>query len=182
MIYLLSVIPEGFKELDLPDGQSYIDFNCMRWNGESKLDQWKSPNVVWVEDEFTSPKDEVGDFTKFSGGAIALSEKAYQVLKPISGTQAEFLPVNKGDEQWYLLNVLNVQNLMDTARSKFKIYEDGRIGPCTHAYINPPDSNNVGIFLVKGYFPNIFISSNVKDEIEKAGLTGSLIRQYINPE
>ncbi|PUA27287.1 MAG: hypothetical protein B0W54_11840 [Cellvibrio sp. 79] len=181
MMYLLSVISEGFKELDLPDGQSYLDFNCMRWNGESKLNQWKSPNVVWVEDEFTSSQYQEGDFTKFSGGAIALSEKAYNVLKPVMGTQAEFLPVQNENKQWYLLNVLNVQNLMDTSRSKFKIYEDGHIGPCTHAYINPPDSSNIGIFLVKGYFPNIFIISNVKDEIEKAGLTGSLIRQYINP-
>jgi hypothetical protein len=71
---------------------------------------------------------------------------------------------------------------MDTSRSKFKIHEDGHIGHCTHAYINSPNGGNIGIFLIKGYFPNIFISSNIKDEIEKAGLSGSLIRQYINPE
>lgn len=181
MIYLLSVMPEGFKELDLPEGKDYMDFNCMRWNGESKLKQWKSPEVVWVEDEFTSPNDQVADLTKFMGGAIALSEKACEVLQPIVGAQAEFLPVVRGDEQWYLLNVLNVRDLMDKARSKFKIYEDGHIGPCTHAYIREPDDRNNSIFLVKGYFPNIFISVKVKAEIEKAGLTGGLIRDYINP-
>lgn len=179
-MYLLSVIPEGFKELDLPNGQNYLDFNCMRWNGESKLNQWKSPNVVWVEDEFTSSQDQEGDFTKFSGGDIALSEKAYNVLKPAISTQAEFLPVQSENKRWYLLNVLNMQNLMDTSRSKFKIYEDGHIGPCTHAYINNPNDNS-GIFLVKGYLPNIFIDEGIKGAIEKAGLTGSLIRQYINP-
>ena len=99
MIYLLSVMPEGFKELDLPDGQNYLDFNCMRWNGDSKLNQWKSPDVIWVKDEFTSANDEVGDFTKFSGGAITLSEKAYQVLKPIVGAQTEFLPMKTGNEK-----------------------------------------------------------------------------------
>ena len=89
-------MPEGFKELDLPEGRDYMDFNCMRWNGESKLNQWKSPEVVWVEDEFTSPNDQVADLTKFMGGAIALSKKAHQVLQPVIGIQAEFLPVVRG--------------------------------------------------------------------------------------
>lgn len=82
-------MPEGIKELGLPEGKDYIDFNCMRWNGESKLNQWKSPEVVWVEDEFTSPNDQVADLADFTGGAIALSERAYQVLLPIIGTQAD---------------------------------------------------------------------------------------------
>lgn len=181
MIYLLSVMPEGFKELDLPEGKDYMDYNCMRWNGESKLNQWKSPEVVWVEDEFTSPNDQVADLTKFMGGAIALSENAYQVLQPIIGAQAEFLPITRDSEQWYLLNVLNVQDLMDKSRSKYKIYEDGHVGPCTHAYINDPRQTDASIFLVKGYFPNIFINANIKTEIEKAGLTGGLIREYVNP-
>lgn len=182
MIYLLSVMPEGFKELDLHDGKDYIDFNCRRWNGEPKLNQWKSPEVVWLEDEFTSPNDQVADLTKFMGGAIALSEKACEVLQPIVEAQAEFLPVVRGDEQWYLLNVLNVQDLMDKALSKFKIYEDGHIGPCTHAYIQEPDDTDNLIFLVKGYFPNIFISATLKAEIERARLTGGLIREYVNPK
>lgn len=168
--------------MDLKSELDYMDFNCMRWNGEPKLNEWKVPELAWVNDEFSSPQDQIADMTKFLGGAIALSGKAHAVLAPLLGPKAEFLPVECQGEPWYLLNVTNVQPVMDSARSKFKIYEDGHIGPCTHAYINEPVGEDADIFLAKGYFPNIFISGKVKTAIEEAGLTGSLIREYLNPK
>lgn len=180
-IYLLSLIPEGFKELDLPEGKNYIDFDCMRWNGKSKLMNWKSPELVWVNDEFSLPDDTQGDFTKFMGGAIALSQKAYSLLKPILADKVEFLSVYVDQQEWFLMNVVNVLSVMDVARSKFKIYEDGQVGACQHAYIVEPAEYDSAIFLVEGYFPNIFINQHTKDFIESSELTGALIREYLNP-
>jgi hypothetical protein len=180
MIYLLSVIPEGFKELDLAGDADYMTFDCMRWNGKPKLQNWKKPQLAWVDDEFSSSDDQVGDFTKFMGGALALSERAKAVLEPVIGNQAEFLPASGEGRQWYLVNVINVQNVLDVERSKFKTYEDGHVGPCTHAYITEPVGGNE-IFLVERYFPHIFISEVVKTAIDTAGLTGALVREYRNP-
>lgn len=180
MTYLLSTAPEGFKELDLAGNADHMAFDCTRWNGKSKLQNWKKPELVWVDDEFSSSDAQIGDFTKFMGGAIALSERAKAVLEPVIGNQVELLPASGEGWQWYLLNVLNVQSVMDVERSKFKIYEDGHVGPCTHAYITEPADGNE-MFLVERYFPHIFISGVVKTAIDTAGLTGALVREYRNP-
>ena len=64
--------------------------------------------------------------------------------------------------------------------SLFKIYGDGQIGACEHAYLNKPPAENT-IFKVRGYLPRVFINETTKNHIESSGLTGTLIREYKNP-
>ncbi len=180
MIYLFTLQPEGFKELDLKPGSTYADNNCLRWSGDSKLDTWKSPELVWFKDEFTEESDSDGDFLKFHGGASVLSTKAYSTLYPIFKDSAEFLPVSIDGETRYLLNVTSVLELMDKSKSTFKIYDDGQIGACQHAYLNEPTAKQP-IFKVRGYLPRVFINETTKNQIESLGLTGVLIREYKNP-
>lgn len=177
--FLLSVMPEGFKELTLPDGETLLQHNCLRWAGESKLANWNPMQLIWLEDELTDHADTDGDFLKFAG-SIVITERAYQTLKVHSADRAEFLPVLIGNETRYILNVINVLDLMDKSRSKFKMYSDGNYGQCEHAYLNKP-SDKESIFKVKGFMPRIFISERLKSTIESEGLTGSLIREYKNP-
>ena len=180
MIYLFTLQPEGFKELDLKPGSTYADNNCLRWNGDSKLNAWKTPELVWFKDEFNEDSDVDGDFLKFRGGAPVLSSKAYTVLQPLLKDLAEFLPVLVDGETRHLLNVTSVLDLMDKSKSKFKIYGDGQIGPCEHAYLNEPSLENT-IFKVRGYLPRVFINETTKSQIEHSELTGVLIREYKNP-
>ena len=181
MIYMLSVIPEGFRELVIPENASYADYDCLRWAGQSKAPTWTPPNLVWLEDDFTSKSDKVGDFTKFGGGAIVLSPKAREVIESVVGDQAEFLPTKGPDnDEWWLLNITNVLDIMDVSKSKFEIYEDGEIGLCEHAHLNEPVPSQKA-FVVKGYAPYLFVNEDVKSAIDGAGLTGSLVREYLNP-
>lgn len=119
---------------------------------------------------------------RISAGTIALSEKAYKVLKDHLDGQVEFLNTTGPgpEDKWFLLNVSNVLNIMEPAKSKYKIYDDGKIGMCEHGYLNEPSLDN-RIFQVKDYFSYIFVNGEIKDAIETAGLTGALIREYINP-
>ena len=181
MVYLFSVQPEGFKELILHPGETYAEHNCLQWNSESKLGTWRSPKLVWLQDEFTEKSDADGDFLKFQGGTPVLSSRAYATLEPLLKDSVEFLPVWVDGEKRYLLNVLHVLDLMEKSRSTFKIYGDGQIGACEHAYINEPNSGEY-IFKVNGYLPRVFINETIKNEIESAGLTGTLIREYKNPQ
>lgn len=181
-MYLLTVYPEGFKSLVIRGDESYVNYDCLRWSGKSKINTWKKPPLEWLDDDLTEESDQVGDFIAFGGGRIALSKRAYSLLSKHLGEQAEFLPTLGPDsiEEWRLLNVLNVLDIMDSSKSKYEIFNDGEVGDCSHAFLNTPPKEN-HIFLVDGYFPDIFIDKSTKDLIENSSLTGALIREYKNP-
>ena len=179
-IYLLTLQPEGFKELDIKPNESYAEHNCLRWIGDSKAANWRTPELIWFSDDLSDASDVDGDFIKFRGGAPALSAKAYNLLQSQLEKYVEFLPVTIEGETRHLINVITVLPLMDAAKSIFKIYNDGKIGACQHAYLNEPESGQL-IFKVNGYFPRIFINEELKRIIEEAGLTGVVIREYLNP-
>ena len=181
-MYLFSVLPDGFKELTLAHGQSYSEYDCLLWTGKSKLHSWKTPKLEWLKDELTSESDLTPDITSVAG-TIALSESAYNTLKTILADQVEFLATLGPDsnDKWFLINVINVQDTLDTSRSLYEIEDDGEIGLCEHGFLNEPEKGN-HIFQVKDYSPYIFIDEDLKQVIERAGLKGALIREYQNPE
>lgn len=177
--YLFSVEPEGFKELTLPQGQSFARHNCLRWTGDSKLDNWSNPELVWLQDDFSQPTDKDGDFLKMSG-AVVLSQKAKQVLGNKLKDYVEFLPVTVDGETRYILNVVNVIDVLDREKSIYKIYSDGKVGMCEHGYLKEPLDNQL-IFKVAGFLGRVFITDSLKACIETEQLTGALIREYKNP-
>lgn len=119
----------------------------------------------------------------FGAGPVAASNKAYEALKDLFKGQVEFLPTKgpSANDHWQLLNVVNQVDIMDATKSKYEIYSDGRVGGCTHAHLNEPAAEN-HIFKVKGWPTRTFISETAKQVIESAGLTGGLIREYLNPD
>ena len=101
-------------------------------------------------------------------------------MQPTVKDSAEFLPVWVDNEKRYLLNVTTIVDLIDKSKSTFKIYGDGQLGACQHAFLNDPTPEQ-SIFKVTGYLPRVFINETTKTLIECAQLTGVLIREYINP-
>ncbi len=92
----------------------------------------------------------------------------------------EFLPVSVDGRSRYILNVTNVLNLMVKEKSIYKIYSDGEVGMCEHAFLKEPDAGEL-IYQVPSYLGRIFVNSYLNDFINEKGLTGALIRQYRNP-
>ncbi len=178
-IYLVSVEPDGYKELTLPDGVSFAQCDCLRWSGESKINTWATLELVWLNDDLSQDSDVDADFIKFSG-AMVVSARAFEGLSQHLGGQVEFLPVVIAGETRYILNVLNVLDIMDKEKSIYKIYSDGKVGACEHAYINEPDEGQV-IYKVKGFLGRTFSGDSFVELVNDLGLTGALIRQYKNP-
>lgn len=177
--YLFSVQPEGYKELTLPEGESLIKHDCARWTGVSKISTWDTPKLEWLEDEFTSESDVDADFVKFSGSVIVTST-VLEVIKPFLREQVEFLPVLIGDETRFIVNVLNVLDVMDKEKSRYKIYSDGKVGMCEHAFINEPSTTNL-IYKVNGFLGRTFVNDMFVDMVNKNEFSGLLIREYKNP-
>lgn len=180
-MYLFSAIPEGFKELTLAGGQTLIEYDCLLWVGKSKLKSWKAPRLKWVADEFTSESDLMPDIAGFAGTLI-VSEKAYHILKDLVVEQVEFLPtIGPGDaDKWYVVNIVNVVDIMLKEKSQYEIYSDGEVGNCTHAFLNEPPPDNK-IFKVAGWPTRMFASEEIKLAVEINSLNGGLIREYLNP-
>ena len=181
-MYLVSVLPEGFRELTLSNEEPFESYDLFCWNGEPRLDNWRAPQLAWLEDEFTCANDPTPDITSVSG-VLAVNNKAKSTLECVLDDQVEFLPTIPplDGPSWYLLNITNKLELMDVSKSKFKIKKNGKVGTCEHAFINPPPAE-ARIFEVKGFEPHIFVSEQVRSAIETAGLTGGLLRKYQNPQ
>jgi len=181
-VYLLSVNPKGFKSLVISKPASYAKHNCLHWSGNSKQNNWVVPRLSWFKKGFMAEYDSVADFTFFAGGAIAVSNRAKEVLSELFGGQAEFLPSIGPDQNnsWSILNVVNVVDIMDASKSIYEVYEDGALAMCRYAYLSEVEAHNM-IYLVKGYEPYVFVSESVKELIEDAGLSGAIIKEYINP-
>lgn len=180
-VYLLSIIPEGYKEITLSEDTLLEKYDLFCWNGTARTNNWNPPNLEWLIDDFSEPTDISPDITSVSG-VLTVNSKAKSALNDLLENQVEFLPANGPDDldSWFLVNITNVLDLMDTARSKFQIKKNGKIGICEHAYISAPPAG-AHIFKVRGFEPHIFASESVYSTIENAGLTGGLLREYQNP-
>lgn len=86
-----------------------IDFD-----GTSKLDGWVAPPVFSLY-----PKRKTGDFWAYWGsmGTMAITPQAVQKLSNILEIAGELLPLPFGEETFYLVNVLECINCLDTDKS-----------------------------------------------------------------
>lgn len=184
MIYLFSIQPWTYKGMDLPESLNYADYDSLYWRGDSKIAGWKPMPVEWVIESPEDEKSPIPDMGSFGGGRPFVSPRAYEVLKDILKGYVEFLPVNHLNEEgaWYLLNVTHVIDVLIKEKSKYRIYDSGRIGACQHGYIDMNKAEDSLIFMVDGYLSTIFINDEMKRILEDNHLTGPLIREYLNPE
>ncbi len=180
MSYLLTTNPEGFKEFDLKSSEDE-DIYTMRWIGDSKAKNWQAPELCVLEDEFTSFNDEIADIASFKAGSFVFSKKAFDVLNPLFDGLVEFLPAKYEGDTWYILNVINVLDIVDREKSRHKIYKSGKVGFITHAFLKEVGESKSAIFIAKDFHPYVFINEITRKAIAEAGLTGALIREYRNP-
>ena len=178
-IYLFSIMPEGFKELTLPDGETLLQHNCLRWTGDSKMSTWTKPELTWLKDDLSGDNDQDADFLKFHGATVC-SKHAVDILTPIISGLVEFLPVYIGGEERFILNVVNVLDIMDKGKSTYKIYSDGKVGMCEHAFLNEPDDQQY-IYKVAGFMGRTFVNEKFNRIIIDNNISGSLVREYKNP-
>lgn len=64
-------------------------------------------------------------------GAVVLSQKAKLTSVGKLGGQVEYLPVSVDGEIRFILNVVNLFDVLGREKSIFKIYSDGKVGMCS---------------------------------------------------
>ena len=82
--------------------------------------------------------------------------------------------------QYYLLNLLEIKKCMDYNNSEYTTYENKKIDKITNLVTLPNTISKYDIFRLKEHPYNIFISEELKNEIENEKITGIRIEDSMD--
>ena len=114
------------------DDYNYFDFvNEKNWDdkvfdGKELLDNWIQPKVKLGR----TKKFPLGDIASLTTLNPAINTNVIEILKDIFSNNVELLPIIF-DEQYYLMNVINLLDALDEEKSEFERYSSGKIMFCT---------------------------------------------------
>jgi hypothetical protein len=144
------------------------DFLLQNFIGKPLPDGWKLPKYIA---EYT--KFPLNDFVRGHTEAPFVSERAKKALTPILGDEAEFRSIGKIlDEDYYVMNVINVVDCLDEKKSNIVRGDDGRVMALLDAVFLPnriPDSK---VFKVPQNTTRIYATYRFVDIVRKHQLTG----------
>jgi hypothetical protein len=122
------------------------EFDC---TVEKKAARWNPPAIVWFDDDgrkLNKYKDP--DISYIFLGSYILSPHAAELLRPVVSDVAELLPIPFQGETWYFMNVFNRIDAIDKAKSRYKIYSSGRVGPVEKIVFSPEKLPHAKLFTI----------------------------------
>ncbi len=147
-------------------GKSKIDRNTFLCRGNKKVDNWNPPLIEWF-------KDDGRDLSKFRDPDIAyifgsssflINPKRIELLRPTIENEAELLPVPFNGGNWYFMNVFNHINALDKAKSRYKIYSSGKVGPLQKAIFLPEKLPHAKLFMIPERPSRIYYAEHYPDD------------------
>ena len=143
-------------------------------DGKSLTDTWK-PIPVQVDSSVGGP----GDFPSLDCHAPVFSERAWLALEPLVGNSAEALPlIYPRDRHYFVINVLDLVNCLDDARSEIVRYSDGGISHVrayTFAVVRTANKHFFKIPETSG--PEVLVSDRFISAVESNGLKGLIFKK-----
>ena len=108
------------------------EFDCTPYK---KADRWSAPAIRWYDDDGRKlDKYKDPDISYIFPGSFILAPRAAQLLRPAVGDVAELLPMPFQGETWYFMNVFNQIDAVDKAKSRYKIYQSGKVSPVDKSF------------------------------------------------
>lgn len=144
------------------------------FDGRKKKDIWKPLPVKRMEPE---KKLELSDAPGFS--IPVFSKKALIILRPLIQNSIEELELQFQEEEYYGINVTTVLNVIDYAKSKYKMYSDGKRIMAFQKYVfrSCDELSNYNIFkIIDEPTRRAFVSDSFKHTVEKNDLSGFKFR------
>lgn len=142
------------------------------FNGSTKLLNWKPYKVSPIEKDMPLGNSPVFSFPVFS-------ETACNILKPLIKHEVELLPLLCDEGAFYGVNVTNVLNVIDYAKSKYYTYRDGKriMSFQKYSFRLCDELKTSNIFkIVDEPTRRAFVSERVKRAIEENSLEGFDLR------
>ena len=139
------------------------------FDGRTQMSNWKP---VRVQRSYHDENLELSDYPNFCFPIC--SEKAVYLLKPLIGSDVEFLPVEYCEGKYCVINILTVINAVDRSKSAYRTFRDGkRIMAFMKYAFFPEVVANVPVFKIteeRTRYP--FVSDAFKRVVEDDCLTG----------
>jgi hypothetical protein len=161
---LLTVLPPG--------GDSRIFFTL--GEGARRGDVWTPVSVERYPAPRRKHRGKPVDFPSLAGLGLAFSERALQALKPLVGDAIEPLPlIYEGPGKFYVINILDVTELLDLDRAVVDRRESGYISTVEKYAFKPGSIDGKHIFKCKECLIDDLVSAEFKALVEAEGLVGA---------
>ncbi len=119
------------------------------YQGRKKAPNWTPPAIEWFDDDGRNlDKYKDPDITYCTPGSFILAPRAAELLRPVVSDVAELLPIPFQGETWYFMNVFNQIDAVDKAKSRYKIYKSGRVGPVEKIVFSPEKIPHAKLFII----------------------------------
>jgi hypothetical protein len=165
----------------VPDSDSYDNLlydspDCLevslQFDGRSLARSW-TPLHLQVY-----PVGRSGDFPSLSSHIPIFSKKAWSVLEPLIGTSVEALPLAGPAGLFIAVNVTDIADCLDHARSSINRFSDGRVmWVDSHAFKEGCLGARNIFKIPEALLNDVFVSENFKRAVEDAGLEGLIFRR-----
>ena len=140
-----------------------------------KADIWTSHEINWLVDAGAVVRD-VPDFASYAPGEFAVRASVAALLQPTLQRVMEFLPVQFGGEPWFVLNTINIEDVLDTNKTERKVLPSGRLSPIFKRIVVQSGLIQDGAaFRVKGLGSRLYGTDSeggIWDLVNRHGLTG----------
>ena len=172
MFYRLTNNSENFRNyIMIGYTQEYANL----FDGRLHKDKYKP--ITFKMTKETERKFPIADIQ--TGYLPICSEKAKKLIDEICDkNEVEFLPceLEGTDEQYYIFNILGLEDCVDYEKSKYKNYPSNPNKVMAFEHIEFNKTINRNFFRIKDLpYCHYFISEKAKEELQKSGLTGFII-------
>ena len=169
MYYKLIDDSENFRNYKMV---GYTQEYANQFDGRSQKSSYKP--VTFKVTQETENKYSIADFQ--AGYLPICSEKAKKIIEKICDeNEVEFLPcyLEGVDEQYYILNILGLEDCVDYDKSKFTKFPSDPNKVMAFEHIEFKEKVNRHFFRIKDLpYCHYFISQEAKDRLEKTNLKG----------
>lgn len=139
----------------------------LSFRGEAKKDNWTSPKFVRINNLPFGNTTGLLSYTPF------FDDEAVKELDCFLEGNAELLPLNCPEGNFYVVNVTKVLDCLNLERSEYKSFSDGRIMRMIKYVFYEGIVRDIDVFKVKGLEGrDVFVSDKFKNKVEESQLTG----------
>ena len=168
----------------VPDSNKYDSLYCINDDGYRIIRHFlgyrpydKAPESWQAIPVAIDKMDKKGNFPALST-AIVFSEKALQILTPLTEETVEILPLKCNSGQFVILKVTDVIDCLDYSRAKVRRFpSSGRVMDILSYAFKTERLDNKNIFKIPEQKARVYVSQTFKECVENNKLEGLIFRE-----